>query len=118
MNRNIAFGKQGEDFARLFLLKKGHQILELNFRFEHNEVDLISLDQDILVFSEVKTRSSFDFGFPEEAVTLKKQESLKKVAEFYMTEHPQFEKIRFDIISFLIQKGKIIDVMHFPDAFY
>ena len=118
MSNNIQLGKLGEQLAKDYLVKKGYQILETNFRFEHSEVDIICLKNDILIFTEVKTRSSFNFGFPEEAVTEKKQDSLKKVAEFYMLEHPEYEFCRFDIISCLIQYGEIKEIKHFEDAFY
>lgn len=118
MKKNIELGKNGEAVARDYLIQKGHLILHCNYRYEHNEVDIISLDRDILVFSEIKTRSGFGFGFPEEAVNQKKQASLKKVAEFYLMEHPEFEKLRFDVISCILQEGKILDLWHFEDAFY
>lgn len=118
LSNNIQLGKLGEQVAKDFLVKNGYGILETNFRFEHNEVDIICFKNGLLIFTEVKTRSSFKFGFPEEAVTEKKQDSLKKVAEFYMLEHPEYELCRFDIISCLIQGGKLKEIKHFEDAFY
>lgn len=118
MSNNIQLGKFGEQIAKDFLVKKGYVILETNFRFEKNEVDIICLKSKLLIFAEVKSRSSFNFGFPEEAVTEKKQESIKKVAEFFMLEHPEYELCRFDIISCLIQRGEVKEIRHFEDAFY
>lgn len=118
MNKNIQLGKKGEQVAKDYLIGKGHLILETNFRFEHNEVDIISLENDILIFSEIKTRSNFNFGYPEEAVNQKKQEALKKVAEFYLLEYPEFMQLRFDIISCLIHNEMVLEIRHFEDAFY
>ena len=61
---------------------------------------------DTLIFFEVKTRTSIDFGFPEEAVTRKKQQHLKFAAKDYMQHNPGFFYIRFDIISIMLSAYK------------
>ena len=93
-------------------------ILEVNYRFEHKEIDLISLCGDILVFTEIKARSSYAFGFPEEAVTLRKQNQLKQAAEHYCLLHPEYKMMRFDVVSILMDGLKAADILHFEDAFY
>ncbi len=98
--------------------KKGHIIIDTNFRYERNEIDIISLEKDILVFTEIKTRTHFNFGYPEEAVTLKKQDLIKKTAEFFLQENEEYQKVRFDIISILIRNGQVLEIKHFIDAFY
>jgi putative endonuclease len=118
LRNHIDLGKSGESIACKYLQTKGHTILELNFRFGRKEIDIISLDKDILVFTEIKTRRSHLFGFPEEAVTQRKQIFLKAVAEQYCLSQPQYAKIRFDIISLIIQSEMVKEIMHFEDAFY
>lgn len=93
-------------------------MLECNYRFEHKEVDIISLDGPVLVFTEIKTRSHYHLGFPEEAVHGRKQQFLKQAAAYYCLQQPQYEQLRFDVISILLQKGEVRELLHFEDAFY
>ena len=118
MSHHKELGKHGELAARAYLESKGHLILECNYRFEHKEVDIISLCGAVLVFTEIKTRSHYRLGFPEEAVHNQKQLLLKQAAEYYCSFHPQYEKLRFDVISILMNGGKVKELLHFEDAFY
>ena len=104
--------------ARQFLINKGHQILATNYRSGHKEIDIISTDKAVLVFSEIKTRSSYDFGFPEEAIHGRKKQLLLEAAEAYLAAHNKYTQIRFDVISILIRQGKAPEILHFEDAFY
>ena len=81
----INLGKLGEDLATVFLKQKGFQIITRNYRQKTGEVDIISKDGETLIFIEVKTRSSLLFGQPFEAVTIKKQTQLNRIALDYMT---------------------------------
>ena len=118
MARHIDLGRSGESIAADYLQAKGHVILEVNFRFGHKEIDIISLDGDVLVFTEIKARRSLLFGFPEEAVTIRKQAFLKTAAEYYCQQHPQYTAIRFDIVSIIMRPGMVKEILHFEDAFY
>lgn len=118
MGKHTELGKNGEILAVDFLQKKGHIILFTNYRKMHKEVDIVSLDGDILVFTEIKTRSHYQFGFPEEAVGARKQSHLKSAAELFLADYAQYEKVRFDIISILLQRDVIKEIIHFEDAFY
>ncbi|WP_118972618.1 YraN family protein [Taibaiella koreensis] len=118
MSKHLELGKAGEEQAHAYLRGKGHVLLEINYRFGHKEVDVISLSGDILVFTEIKTRSSYALGFPEEAVHERKQQWLKATAEHYCLQYPSYEKLRFDVISILLQHGRVIELLHFEDAFY
>ena len=118
MSKHNELGKKGEEFARQFLLDKGHIILEINYRFEHKEIDVISTIGDTIVFTEIKARSSYDYGFPEEAVSVRKQNLLKLAAEYYCFQNPQHLKIRFDVVSILLKNGIAVETLHFEDAFY
>jgi putative endonuclease len=111
-------GNKGEQIAQLFLKNKGYTILHTNFRFQHKEVDIICIDKDTLVFCEIKTRTSTIFGFPEDAVTKKKQNYLKLCAEHYLLNHPQYNRLRFDVISIILNKNITQEIVHIEDAFY
>src|SRR5690606_4820606 len=100
-------GVKGERIAEKFLTEKGFTLIEKNWCFGKKEVDLIVLKDDLLIFVEVKTRSNYDFGFPEEAVNVRKQNYLKAAAEGFLDQFPEYTKIRFDIISILLFGGQV-----------
>lgn len=118
MLKHTEIGTKGEQLAAIFLKNKGYLILETNWRTGKKEIDIIAENGDCIVFVEVKTRSNFDFGFPEEAVTVSKKKLLKLAAEEYFEQkHPE-KNPRFDIIS-ILQKGKNTqEIIHIIDAFY
>ncbi len=118
MSKHNETGINGENIAANFLLNNGYTILHRNWCHGKKEIDAIAQKEGLLVFIEIKTRTSFDFGFPEEAVTLKKQNYLKVAAEAFLGNNPQFLKIRFDIISVLLEKGTVKEIVHFEEAFY
>lgn len=118
MSNHLHKGNLGEQAALQLLQEKGHGIITTNFRWERKEIDIISTDQDVLVFTEVKTRTSFDFGYPEAAVDSKKQEHIKLVAEAFLLEHPEYLKVRFDTIAVVIKGAKVAEIVHWEDAFY
>ena len=117
MSKHNELGKNGEEIARQFLVNKGHQILAMNFRSGHKEIDIISTLGDMVVFSEIKTRSSLYYGFPEEAVTATKQALIKLAAEHFLDEHPGFLQCRFDVISIVLNNDQLIQIRHYEDAF-
>lgn len=110
-------GKRGEDIATAYLAAKGHQILIRNYRYEKSEVDIISRIGDTVVFTEVKTRTSEAFGYPEDAVSPRKQAQLKQAMEQYVSENNIVSEPRFDIISIITTRSKT-DIYHIEDAFY
>ena len=111
-------GAKGEQAAVKFLENKGYQILHTNWRSGKKEVDVIALVEDLLVFIEVKTRKNFAFGFPEEAVTKQKEHYLKAAVEDYLERNSELQKIRFDIISVVIEADEVKEIKHFEDAFF
>lgn len=117
MGKHNDLGKRGEQIAADFLEKKGHLILATNFRYEHKEIDIISSVDDLLVFSEIKTRSSLRYGFPEEAVTPGKQNLIKEAAMFFLERHPEYNKCRFDVISIILPFQLASQIRHYEDAF-
>lgn len=115
--RHILTGRSGERAAADFLKKIGHIILEKNYRSGRIEIDLISLKDGILVFTEVKTRTGTGFGMPEEAVNTKKRSSILKAAEQYILEQNRMEDIRFDVLALQRQKDGGYEITLFEDAF-
>jgi putative endonuclease len=118
MAKHNETGIKGEQIAENFLLKKGYKILHRNWRFGRREVDIIALQGNMLVFIEVKTRSSYLFGYPEESIGSKKQGFLKQAAEAFMETEIAYTSARFDTISILMKDGELREVVHFEDAFY
>lgn len=80
----IDIGNKGEDLACKYLQKLGYKILERNYRIRGGEIDIIAKDKEYLVFVEVKTRYSHDFGLPVESMTPWKIKYLLKTARFYL----------------------------------
>ena len=91
-------GKKGEELAKEFLQKNGYTILESNFVFQKAEIDIIAQKDDALIVVEVKTRSSVDFGNPQDFVSPKKIKLLVKAIDEYVNLKNIDLSIRFDII--------------------
>lgn len=109
-------GEEGEKIAIRYLKSKGYIIHHTNWRMSHLEIDVIAEDNDELVFVEVKTRSSNQFGEPEDAVDYKKEKDLIRLANVYL-ENLQIEVLsRFDIISIILSDSES-NITHFEDAF-
>lgn len=117
MGHNTSLGKQGETAAEAFLLQKGFQVLARNFRYKRAEVDLIVAKEKLLVLVEVKTRSTHQFGFPEEAVSPRKEAMLLVAAEYYIEQIHWQHDVRFDIVSILWHPDQP-DILHIEDAFH
>jgi putative endonuclease len=93
-------GRWGEDRAVEYLEHKGIHILARNVRNSYGELDIIGQYQSTIIFFEVKTRTSDEFGMPETSITPKKQEHLSQSAQAYMQAHEEFKgDWRVDIIA-------------------
>jgi putative endonuclease len=111
-------GRSGEDIALQYLKKKKYTIAEKGFRFLRGEIDIIALEGDTLVFIEVKTRKSVDFGQPEESITPAKRRQLRRVAQGYLLrKNIQDVECRFDVLSITYDEEKGYTVNHIKDAF-
>ena len=114
-------GNQGEDLAASFLKEAGYRVLERNYRFERNEVDLVCLDPEKggeVVFVEVKTRTGHGFGPPEASVTDEKQASLIEVSRAYLHERRlDGAPARFDVVAILLTDGDP-QIEHYENAFW
>ncbi len=108
-------GRYGERKACAYLKKQGYRILGTNFRCKAGEVDIIAADHETLVFVEVKTRSSDQFGTPQEAVTAEKLRTLRQVAQYYLreTDAPNNMPVRYDILALTIdQNDRVTNIEH------
>ena len=112
-------GKKGEEHARKYLIDKGYKILQNNWRFGKDEIDIIFIDieKNQLVIAEVKTRMSNAFGEPEIAVTKSKQKFLIRATQVFIEQNNIDLEARFDIISITVVSGKF-RLNHIENAFY
>lgn len=94
-----AKGYLGEDIAQAYLEAQGLVTRERNYRTHYGEIDLIMQDGDVLVFIEVKYRQSSNYGNPLEAVTWRKQQTIKRVARCYIQTLGYEPQCRFDVIG-------------------
>ena len=105
-------GSVMEQAAASFLEKRGYRILEKNYRCRFGEIDLIAYDPagSALCFIEVKYRSGSRYGDPSEAVTLKKQRTIRCCAKVYLAFHQEYAgcSVRFDVVSILGPSARII----------
>jgi putative endonuclease len=118
MAKHNKLGVTGEAAAADFLLAKGYQILNRNFRYQRAEIDLIAQKEKLLVFAEVKTRSSEKFGYPEEFVSNRKTELFLLAAEEYIFQQNWQHDIRFDILAVTVSPSGNFQVHHIEDAFH
>ncbi len=112
-------GRAGEQIASEYLSQKGYQLLDHNYSALYGEIDLIALDRDVVVFIEVKTRTSDTFGAPEDGVTANKLEKLQNTALMWLQAHPDSPgDWRIDVIAVLLDhKSNLLDLQHFLDAY-
>lgn len=114
---NQALGREGEKIAEAHLRKKGHKVLERNYRCRLGEIDLVTRDGRMVVFVEVKTRSDQRFGVPLESVHHKKQRKMAQVALFYLSQHRlHYQDARFDVVGVSFAEGRA-SVEHVENAF-
>ncbi|MBW1298533.1 YraN family protein [Aquimarina litoralis] len=117
MAEHNTLGKEGEKLAIEFLEKKGYAILEKNFRYQKAEVDIIAQKETTVIVVEVKTRSTPEFGDPQDFVKPKQIQLLVKAIDHYVVENDLDVEIRFDIIA-IIKNTLGTKIEHLEDAFY
>lgn len=111
-------GKSGEEAALYYLRRKKYRIIGKGFRLFRGEIDIIAYDNKTLVFIEVKTRRSQDFGPPEEAVTPSKQQQIRKIAQGFLAINKiQEVECRFDVISLIKTEKNEYSIRHIKNAF-
>lgn len=109
-------GRRGEDLAAAYLVEHGYAILERNWKCGRYEADIIAYREGLIVFVEVKTRSSLAHGDPEEFVDKAKQRGYIRMANRYVIEREREEEVRFDIIAVELTPTSY-RVNHLADAF-
>ena len=117
MAKHNELGIKGELLAADFLQKNGYEILETNWVFQKAEIDIIAQKDTILAIVEVKTRTSADFGMPQDFVKGKKIQNLVKAVDQYMIENDLDLEVRFDIIGIVLNNHETT-IEHLEDAFY
>jgi putative endonuclease len=115
----ILIGKKGEDIAEKYLRRDGYRIIEKNYKTPSGEIDIVALDKGTIVFVEVKTRRSDDFGPPELSVNSRKRHKIIKAAFYFLSKKRiKDTPCRFDIVSiteFADRREKEIKII--KDAF-
>ena len=116
----MALGERGEKSAAKHLRRHGYRVLVRRFKTHAGEIDIVCRHGEWLVFVEVKTRKSDDYGMPSEAVTQEKQRHMSRVALDYLRllDHPRI-RFRFDIVEVILQNGarKPADIRLIQNAF-
>lgn len=111
-------GDKGEQIAADFLCRKGYQLLERNFISRYGEIDLVALENDCVVFVEVKTRTTQSFGLPEASITPAKLERIQNAGLMWLQAHPESpEDWRIDVVAIILDgKQQIQDIEHFVNV--
>ena len=114
-----SIGARGEIVAERFLLRLGHIIIERGYDDGMGEIDLISVDEETVVFTEVKTRTSDSAGLPVESVDENKQQRIVRTALAYLKRNDLMEcRSRFDVVAVHWPPQKQTpDITHYQDAF-
>lgn len=114
-------GDRGEGIAWRHLEGEGYELVERNHRTRMGEVDLVVRRGSTLVFVEVKMRRGTGFGDPLEAITARKRERIRALAEEYLAERPALaeglDEVRFDAVGILREDGGRLRLRHVEDAF-
>lgn len=111
-------GRSGETEAAASLEHAGYRILARNYRSPFGEVDLVAEEDDVLVFVEVKTRSSLAYGLPRDAITAAKRRKLARTASHYLMQNvPTDRPYRVDIVEVALLRGQVAGVRLIRGAF-
>lgn len=116
-----SLGTEGEDIAVNYLQQKGFAVVERNYFHGHGEIDIIAIDprDNYLVFIEVKTRNSLEYGDPAYSINKKKIGQIKKIAELYLAEKDiQQRDCRFDVVTVLLLDPNNPQIEHYENAFF
>ena len=101
----VSIGRRGEDLAVWYLANKGYKIIKRHFTCRFGEIDLIAQDQDVLVFVEVKMRLGEGYGEPEQAVTRRKMQRLKRSIFAYLSQN-KADNFRVDVVAIVYDRSR------------
>ena len=110
-------GKEGEDMGAAWLAQNGFTILHRNWRTGRIETDIIATREGVLHFIEVKTRRSRSFGHPEDRVDRRKLSRMIDAGTAYIAQHPEWRRIRFDILSIRIGADQRPEILLIEDVY-
>ena len=112
-----ALGRRGEEEGARYLRKRGYEIVGRNVRTRLGEIDLIARHRGVLVFVEVKTRSSGNFAPPELSVDERKRRKLSALAQAYLVGQGEMVDCRFDVLGIILPSGGRPEIRHIQNAF-
>jgi putative endonuclease len=115
---NKEIGIFGENRAISHLIELGFEILHRNWRYKHLEIDIIASKDNLLHIIEVKTRSSIEFGYPEQFINGRKMQFLKNAAAFFQYENPGWKYLQFDVVSIFLNDQQIWELAFFEDVYF
>lgn len=118
-NKKLRLGHRGEEAAANYLKRNGYRVINKNYSCRLGEIDIVAVENETLVFIEVRSRSSDKYGLPQESVTIRKQMKLRQLAWHYLKEEGKTgSSCRFDVISVQFDRnGCLKRLEHIEDAF-
>jgi putative endonuclease len=115
MSHNQQVGQWGESVATDYLTGHGYEIIAHNVRTPYGEIDIVAKQGDVMVFVEVKTRTSDKMGLPEISITPRKQEHMLACAQHYASEN-EIDHWQIDVISVEGKPGMRPKITQFDNA--
>jgi putative endonuclease len=118
LQADAALGRRGEDMAHRYLQKSGYAVVTRNYKAgADSEIDIVATKDELVVFVEVKSRSSAIYGAPERAIDANKQKNIVRGARAYTTRAAiDWSRVRFDVISVVFTEPP--SILHQQDAFF
>ena len=118
LTQSAALGRRGEDMAHRYLQRKGFTVVARNYKpGADSEIDIIARQGDLVIFVEVKSRTSAEFGSPDRAIDQEKQKHIVRAARAYVNRAAiEWNQVRFDTISVIFTDPP--SIIHQQDAFF
>ncbi len=118
MNPDAALGRRGEDLAHRYLRGAGYMVVARNYKpGPDSEIDIVARRGELVVFVEVKTRTTAAFGSPDRAIDLEKQKHIVRAARSFVTRAGvDWARVRFDTIAVVLTDPP--SLVHEMDAFF
>lgn len=118
MDADRKTGPRGENIAVSFLEEQGYTVLARNYRQRFGEIDIVAEELGVLVFVEVKTRKNDRYGNPFEAVDIRKQRKLSRMAQDYISRNNKEDcAARFDVVAIRLNQESSPEVELVRNAF-
>lgn len=113
----VEIGNIGEDFVCSYLIKRGYEIVERNYRIRGGEIDIIAVNLDYIAFVEVKSRKPDSMVSGFDAVNYRKRELIIKTASDFCSKNPNKLQPRFDTAQVIISEGRVLSIDYIQNAF-